>query len=443
MSETLLDALLILLLILANGLFSMTEIALVSARKARLEEHAENGEEKAKVALDLASSPNRLLSTTQVGITLVGILIGAVGNETLGSRLAVLLATVPFLTPYAEGLALAIIVIVVSYLSLVLGELIPKRIALNNPERVAMAMSGIMRAMEWVAHPFVLLLTHSTDLGMRLLRIKPSQEPVVTEDEVMGLIEQGTVTGVFEETEQDMVESVFRFGDRTVDAIMTPRSEIEWIDLDEPLDEIIKQVATSKHTRFPVAHEDLDDVQGFLRGRELLARCVNNETPQLNDLIERPLLIPESMSALKMLELFKQKGVEIAVVIDEYGGTLGIVSLHDILTTIVGDIPDSGEEAESDVVEREDGSLLLDGMIPVEELEDMLDINALPDEERAGYQTLGGLMMSQIGGIPVTGQHFEWQGYRFEVVDMDGRRVDKVLVTPMQDKKQETNGETA
>ena len=202
----------------------------------------------------------------------MGILIGAVGNETLGSRLAVLLATVPFLTPYAEGLALAIIVIVVSYLSLVLGELIPKRIALNNPERVAMAMSGMMRAMEWVAHPFVLLLTHSTDLGMRLLQIKPSQEPVVTEDEVMGLIEQGTVTGVFEETEQDMVESVFRFGDRTVDAIMTPRTEIEWIDLDEPLEEIIKQVATSKHTRFPVGHESLDNVQGILRGKDLLAR---------------------------------------------------------------------------------------------------------------------------------------------------------------------------
>ncbi|HTX78829.1 MAG TPA: hemolysin family protein, partial [Longilinea sp.] len=405
MSETFLEALLILLLILANGLFSMTEIALVSARKARLEEHAEDGDEKAKLALDLANSPNRLLSTTQVGITLVGILVGAVGNETLGNRLAALLATVPFLAPYAEGLALAIIVIVVSYFSLVLGELIPKRIALNDPERVGIAMSGFMRALEWLAHPFVVLLSHSTDLGMRLLRIKPSQEPVVTEDEVMGLIEQGTVTGVFEESEQDMVESVFRFGDRTVDAIMTPRSEIEWIDLDEPQDEIIKQVAASKHTRFPVAHEDLDDVQGFLRGRELLARCVNNEQVELNEMIEPPLLIPESMSALKMLELFKQKAVEIAVVIDEYGGTLGIVTLHDILTTIVGDIPDSGKEPEPEVVEREDGSLLLDGMIPVEELEDMLDINALPDEERAGYQTLGGLMMSQIGGVPVSGQH--------------------------------------
>ena len=429
MSPPLIQFLVIFLLIIANGFFAMSEIALLSVRKVRLEQLEEEGDKRAKTALELASSHTRLLSTVQIGITLVAILTGAIGSAALGDNLAALFSQVPLLQPIANGLSIFIVVLVITYLTLVIGELIPKRIALNNPEKIALTVSGSMKLIETITRPAVWLLGKSTELGLKILRVKPSNEPGVTEDEIMSLIDQGTDLGIVEESEQDMVESIFRFGDRTADGIMTPRTEIEWIDIADSTDQIIQQVAAGRYARYPVCREELDHIQGILVSKELLACCVRDQPIDIPLLLHPALFIPESMSALTMLEQFKQKGAELGVVIDEYGGLLGIVTLHDVLTEIIGEMPDQGGPAEPEILEREDGSWLLDGMLPIEELKELLALKDLPDEDRAGYQTAGGFVMSNLGGVPESGQHFELVGFRFEVVDMDNRRVDKILVS--------------
>jgi len=431
MTDSLGQIIIILLLILANGFFSMAEISLLSVRRGRLEQIEEEGDKRARTALEVSSSHNRLLSTVQIGITLVAILTGAIGSAALGNTLAALLMQVEFLAPIAEGLSIFLVVLVITYLTLVIGELIPKRLALNSPERIALRVSGTMKAIETIARPVVYLLGKSTELGLRILRIKPSNEPAVTEDEIMSLIEEGIEEGIVEESEQDMVESIFRFGDRTADGIMTPRTEVEWIDLEDPVDNIIHLVANGRYARYPVSCGDLDHIQGILNAKELLARCVRDEPIDFATLLKPALFIPESMSALTMLEQFKQKAADFAVVIDEYGGVLGVVTMHDVLTDIIGEISDQGGPAEPEVLEREDGSWLLDGMLPVEELKELIAIKELPDEDRAGYQTAGGFVMSTLGGVPSSGEHFELLGYRFEVVDMDNRRVDKILVSKL------------
>jgi len=432
MSDSLVQILLIIALIIANGFFSMSEIALLSVRKVRLEQIAEEGDKRANTALDLAGSHNRLLSTVQIGITLVAILTGAIGSAALGDSLTTFISQVPILQPFAQGISIFIVVLLITYLTLVIGELIPKRLALNNPEKVALRVSGAMKFLEAVARPVVHVLGKSTELGLKLLRVTPSLSPGVTEDEIMSLIDQGTEMGIVEESEQDMVESIFRFGDRSADGIMTPRTEIEWIDLEDSTEEIIQQVAAGRYARYPVARGELDDVQGILISKELLACCVRDQPIDIPSLIHPALFIPESMSALTMLEQFKLKGDDLGVVIDEYGGMLGIVTLHDVLTDIIGEFPDQSGPAEPEVLVREDGSWLLDGMFPVEELKELLSVKELPDEDRAGYQTAGGFVMSTLGGVPTSGQHFELCGYRFEVVDMDSRRVDKILVNKIE-----------
>jgi putative hemolysin len=431
MSNSLVQILIILLLIIANGFFAMAEISLLSARRVRLEQLEEEGDKRATTALEISGSHNRLLSTVQIGITLVAILTGAIGSAALGNSLAALLSQVEFLVPIANGLSLFLVVLVITYLTLVIGELIPKRLALNNPEGIALRVSGAMKVIESIARPVVYLLGKSTEWGLKILRVTPSQEPSVTEDEIMSLIDQGTENGVVEESEQDMVESIFRFGDRSADGIMTPRTEIEWIDIEEPVEEIIRQVANGRYARYPVCRGELDHIQGILNAKELLAGCVRDQPVDFATLLKPALFIPESLSALTMLEQFKQQAADFAVVIDEYGGVLGIVTLHDVLTDIIGEIADQSGPAEPDVLVREDGSWLLDGMLPVEELKELLALKELPDEDRAGYQSVGGFVMSTLGGVPSSGQHFELLGYRFEVVDMDSRRVDKILVSRM------------
>ncbi len=423
------EILIIFLLILANGYFAMAEIALVSARKVRLQQRADDGDAAAKAALELAENPNRLLSSVQVGISLVSVLTGALGGATLSDDLAIVLARVSWLEPYANSLALAIVVILITYFSLVVGELIPKRLALNNPEKVAAGVAGFMRFLAWLTTPLVKLLSASTDLGLKLLGVKPPVEPPVTQDEIKDLIEQGTQVGVFEESEQDMVEGVFRFGERTIDAIMTPRTEIEWVDLDEPIAEIFNQVLQSTHSRLPVARGNLDNVQGILVVKDLLSCRLMDKPVDLVKMLRPPIFVPDSMTAPKVLELFKGASSHVAIVIDEYGGLLGMVTLHDVFSSIVGVIPESGQEESSEIVQREDGSWLIDGLLPIDELKELIEIEDLPDETRVGYQTVGGLVMSQLGAIPAAGQHFEWNGFRFEVMDMDGRRVDKVLLS--------------
>jgi putative hemolysin len=427
--EPLIGIAIILLLVFSNGFFAMAEIALLSVRKSRLEKLANEGNKRAATALRLARNPNQLLSTAQIGITLVGILSGVLAGSTLSYSFAVTLQNWGIKAPFNHIISYTLFVVLTTYLSLVIGELIPKRLALNDPEKFSLKAAGFMGGLEWLATPLVRLLSKSTDLGLKIMRVKPKPVPTVTEEEIKILLEKGAQVGVFEESEQDMVEGVFRFGDRTIDDIMTPRSDIEWLDLEESPKKLTEQVLSSHHTRFPVGKGSLDNVLGILLLKDLLAARLKNDEVDFEAILTPILFVPESLEALKLLDQFKKSGSEIAIVIDEYGGTLGLVTLHDVLTAIVGEIPLPGETAEPQVIEREDGSWLLDGLLPVEELKDLIDVAELPDEDKIGFQTVGGFLMSQLDGIPISGQFFNWQGWHFEVMDMDGRRVDKILVT--------------
>jgi putative hemolysin len=412
MSGNWVEALIIFFLIILNGLFAMTEIALVSVRKSRLEQKAEDGNKDAQIALELLESPNRFLSTVQVGISLVGVFAGAMGGASFAEKLAVLLDSIPVLKPYSNAISLVIVVLIITYFSLVFGELIPKRLALQSSEKIALASARPMRFLSKLVSPVVTLLANSTDLGLKAMRVKDSGEAPVSDEEIMMLLEQARETGSVQDMEQDMVESVFRLGDRRADAIMTPRVDLIWLDIQEPLDENIQTVLSSSHSLFPVGDGSLDEIIGIVRAKELVGRKLNGEEVQLRDIVIPPLFIPESMPALKVLELLKTPGNRAALVIDEYGGVQGMVTLSDVLQAIIGDVPVPGENYEPQVVEREDGSYLFDGQLQIDELKDILDLDELPEEEHAGFSTLGGFMMNQLGEIPSVGQHFEWAGLR-------------------------------
>jgi len=429
MNTVILEILFILVLILINGFFAMSELALISARKVRLEQRADDGDKGSKTALELLKSSSNLLSSTQIGITLVGIFTGALGGATLADRLALWLAKVPWLVPYASGIAIFIVVILTTYFSLVIGELIPKRMAMNNPEKIASRVSGFMRFLSKAMSPVVHLLAASTDLGLKIMGMSPSKDPPITEDEIKGLIEQGTQVGVFDAVEQDMVEGVFRLNDRSINAIMTPRTEIEWLDANDTPEELLKQIMASSHSRFPVAQSSLDNVVGILNAKDVLEKFVTNTPFNMLELVSKPLWVPENTPAMRMLEMVREGGSHEVLIIDEYGGFQGMATLFDILESIVGEIPSSDDSNESAIIIREDGSYLLDGLLPIDELKDLLDVDELPEEDKVGYQTVGGFVMNQIGSIPTTGQHFHLLNYRFEVIDMDDRRVDKVLLS--------------
>jgi putative hemolysin len=424
------ELLILLLLLIANAVFAMSEIAIVSARKARLQQWANEGDTKARVALELANAPNQFLATIQVGITLVGILAGAFGSATLAKELAVALNGLPLLAPYSQAISFGVVVISITYLSLIVGELAPKRLALNSPERIASAIASPMRGLSRLAHPAVRLLSISTDAVLRLIGIQPSAEPPVTEEEIRVLIEQGTQAGMFEEAEQEMVERVFRLGDRRVSAVMTPRTEIVWLDRNASSEEIRRTIAESVHSRFVIAQGGLDNILGVVHAKDLLARSLGIQAIDLMASLQQPLFVPESMRALALLELFKQSGTHIALAMDEYGGIQGLVTPSDILEAIVGDLPLPGERAEPQVVQREDGSWLLDGMLSVDEFKELLHLSHLPGEDQGLYQTVAGFVIMQLGRIPQAADAFEWEGLRFEVMDMDGNRIDKVLVMP-------------
>jgi len=431
-SNAFLEISILLLLILANGVLAMAEIAVVSARKVRLKRRADKGDRKAKTALELAEEPNQFLATIQIGITLVGTLAGAFGGTTVARKLATLLEDLPYIGPYAQTISVSVVVVIITYLSLVIGELAPKRLALNNAEKVAASLAPIMQTLSKITAPLVNLLDTSTDLVVKLLGVKPSDEPALTPEELKTFLDLGTKTGVIEETEQEMIESVMRLDERRIGAVMTPRPEIIWLDLDEPPEKLREIIAQSEHSRFLVVQDGLDNVVGILRVKELFSKEKKNQkeiryqAEDLQELLHPPLFVPESMSILRALELFKQQSTHIALVTDEYGIIQGMVTHHDILEAIVGFIPaDEYEEPLS--IQREDGSWLLDGMMPTDELKELLDLKELPNEE-TNYQTVSGLIMSQLGSIPSEGQFFEWDNLCFEVVDMDVRRVDKVLV---------------
>ncbi|MEH2041100.1 hemolysin family protein [Nostoc sp.] len=438
MSSITFEILIILVLIIANGVFSMSEMAIVSARKVRLQQLANQGDAKAMAALKLAESPNHFLSTVQVGISLIGILTGAFGGATIANRLAAYVRLVPLLAPYSEPISFGVVVLIITYLSLIVGELVPKRLALNNPEKIASAVAIPMRALSAIASPMVYLLSASTDLILRMLGITASTDPQVTEEEIKILIEQGTEAGTFEEAEQDMVERVFRLGDRPVSYLMTPRPDIVWLDLDDSAEENRQKMVDSAYSRYPVCQGGLDNVLGVIPVTDLLARSFRGEPLDLTIGLRQPVFVPESTRGLKVLELFKQTITHMALVVDEYGVIQGLVTLNDIMSEIVGDVPSTDGQDQPQAVQREDGSWLLDGMLPVEEFLELFGMEEWESEERGSYQTLGGFVITHLGRIPAAADHFEWQSMRIEVMDMDGNRVDKVLVVPKAVKSADT-----
>lgn len=428
-----LEIIIIILLIIANGVFAMSETAFISARKVRLQQRANEGDLKAAAALELAKSPNRLLSTVQLGITLIGILAGAFGGATVAQAVAVYLRAIPWLAAYSDAVALTVVVAGITYLSLVIGELVPKRIALNNPERIAIFMVTPMRTLSTIASPFIHLLSISTEGILRLIGLRPSGEPPITEEEINVLIEEGTQIGTFEAAEQDMVERIFRMGNRRVSSLMTHRPDIVWLEAADTSQEIRQTIYEGTFSRFPVCHEGLDNVLGMVHVKDLLLQCMADQPFDLQAVLQEPLYVIESTSTLKVLESFKKTGKQAALVIQEYGDIQGLITLNDILEAIVGDISSTGDLDNPQAVQREDGSWLFDGMLPIDEFKDILHIRELPEEASGDYETLAGFVLIELGRVPIATDHFEWGTLRFEVVDMDGRRIDKVLVQPIKD----------
>ena len=427
-----LEITLIIILIIANGVFALSEIAIVSSRKVRLEKRAEAGSRGAKAALELANSPTQLLSTVQIGITLIGIFTGAFGGATLAKALAVYLKSIPLLAAYSDAASLFIVVSGITYLSLIIGELVPKKIALSNPEPIAAFIAIPMGFFSRITAPIVWVLSKSTEGMLALLRVKESSEPPVTEDEIKVLMEQGGEHGVFERAEMDMVERIFQLGDMRVNALMTPRTQVDWLDIEDTAEQNYRVLVESGHSRFPIAKGSLDDIVGVIYTKDLVAKGAMSENLELEDSIRNPLYVPKSMKAIKVLEMFKQTGMHIAFVIDEYGGFLGLLTIKDILEQVVGDLPSIHEHYDPDIVEREDGSWLVDGMLPIDDLKELFDLEELPGEDKDNFQTLGGFITSYLGYIPTAAEVFEWNGLRFEIMDMDRIRVDKVLVSKIE-----------
>jgi len=440
MSAAFFEIVLIIVLIVANGVFSGSEISIVSSRKVRLEQLAKRGNKGARKALKLASSPNNFLSAVQIGITLIGILSGAVGGATLASRLQGVVKQVPALAPYSEPLSIGFVVTLITYFSLVIGELVPKRIALNNPEQIACTVAKPMSGLAKLTAPIVHLLSVSTDAILNLLGIRVAEEQPVTEEEIKVLIDQGARAGLFEIEEQNMVNRVFRLGDRSVRSLMTPRPEIVWVDINDPLLDIQREILDSPYSRFPVASEDLDHCLGILSVKDLLTIHLGGNT-NLREAIQTPTFVPESAPALDVLENFRETGQHLALITDEYGSIQGLVTLHDLTEAVLGNLSDQDAD-EPQVIRRDDGSLLLDGLLSTDELKEILQRETLPGTETGNYHTLGGLVISLFGRIPRSGEHFESKGLRFEIVDMDGNRVDKVLVTPIDKEQSEPENES-
>jgi putative hemolysin len=424
------DALIILVLVAFNGLLAMSEIAVVSARKARLRQRAEEGEAGAAAALQLSEEPTRFLSTVQIGITLVGIFAGAFGGATIAEKIGELLQTMPPLAPYGDAIGLAIVVAIITYLSLILGELVPKRIGLNHAEVVAVNIARPMQLLSRISGPLVSLLTLSTDTVLRLIRIRPSQDAIVTEEEVKIMIAEGAEAGVFDEAEREIVESVFKMGDQHVGELMVPRVRMIWLDIEDPPDVNWQIVAGSSYSYFPVAQGDLDQLLGIVSSKRLLADLLTGAEPDIRTMLQQPLFVPETTTALRLMELLRDANPRVGIVVDEHGVIAGMVTPTDILEAIIGELPEPGDVPDPAAVEREDGSWLIDGLLLVDELDELFGVGDLSDDERGAFRTVGGLVMKVLDRLPATGDTVVWRGLRMEVLDMDGRRVDKVLVTP-------------
>lgn len=424
----LVDLIIILLLFIANGFFAMAEMAIVAARRVRLEARAEAGSRGAQTALRLARNPVRFLSTVQTGVTLVGVLMGALSTTAVSAPLAVLLRRIPALSPAAASfIAFASGIAIITFGTLIIGELVPKQIALRNAEAIAVRVARPLALIARIALPAVALLDWTTRGVLRLIGIHRLERGTVSEEEVRTLIAEGMEHGVFHPSEGAMVGRVLRFADRSVRSIMTPRADVVWLELDAGRNDIARVVTEGGHTRLPVGRGGVDDIVGVVHVRDILARALTGEPIALKDLLNPVPAIYEAVTVLQALEILRKAGARFALVVDEYGGVEGIVTLTDILEAIVGDMPEAARAEEPEITERDDGSLLVDGAAAIEDIKLRLGLQALPGEDSA--TTMGGFMLDRLGRVPKTGDKVAYADYVFEVVDMDGRRVDKLLIS--------------
>lgn len=429
MNQVVIEIAVILLLLVANGVFAMAEIAVVSARRGRLRQMADR-DSRAAAALQLAESPNSFLATVQVGITLVGIFAGAFGGARLSAHLAPAIAAWPVLEPYADKIAFGLVVVILTYLSLVIGELVPKRFGLSRPEGIAMAIAKPMQQLSRLASPAVNFLSASTDALLRLVGFRASEQANITEDEVKMLMQEGLRAGAFNRVESHIVHSALELDKLTVRDLMTPRPKIIWLNADEPHETIWHKIVVSGHSNFPVYEGNRDNVIGVVSVKAIYANLAQNIPIKLRDLVVKPLVVPLLPTAVQLLETFKQHRQHTALVSDEFGGIVGLVTLHDIMEAVLGDLPTQDQRSRPTASKRPDGSWLVDGMTPIEEVESVLEKVKFMGDRTTDYQTLAGYVVKQFGHIPKEGETFEAQGHVFEVLDMDGHRVDKLLITP-------------
>lgn len=424
------EIVIIILLLILNGVFSMYEIALVSSSRARLQSKAARGSRKAESTLRLLDQPEKILSTIQIGITLIGIVSGAFGSVALADDVRPLFEKVAFLKPYAHDLSVVTVVAIITYFSLIIGELVPKSIALNNPERIAMMLTPLMRGLTKISYPFVWLLSISTRLVNKILGVKGGEERSMTEDEIKMIIRQSTEQGILEKTETEMIQDVFRFTDKHADELMTHRNDLVYLYTRQSREEVLETIATAHYSRYLLCGETTSDIIGMVSVKDIIGLWRDGAKFDLRPIATEPLLVPETLSANRVLELFKQHKCSFGAVISEYGVIEGVITLHDLAESILGEVPDeNGETDEPGYVTREDGSILVDGAYNVDDFMDEMGIVAFDDLQKEDFNTLGGLAMFLLGRIPVTGDRFDYRNLRFEVMQMDASRVDKLLVT--------------
>jgi putative hemolysin len=421
------DFALLVFLIVINGLFAMSEMALASSRKARLQVMFEAGDDGAGIAMDLQDNPTQYLSTVQIGITSIGVLNGIVGEAAFSDPVAAILQS-HFVIPdrAAHITATALVVLVITFTTIIFGELVPKRVGQMYPESVARVVALPMRWLSRLTKPFVKLLSFCTDATLKLLGIKDNGNRSVTEEEIAASLEEGLDAGVIEAHEHQMVRNVFRLDDRQIGSMMIPRSDMAWLNLEAPLDENLAIIKEHGHSRYPVCRGSLDDVVGVITAQELLQQFASTQSANVENGLQSAVFVPETLSGMELLEHFRASSSQMVFVVDEYGEVQGVITLRDVLEAITGEFT-IAEEENAWAVQREDGSWLIDGLIPVPELKDRLELKVLPDEDRGRYNTLAGLVMMLLGRLPQVTDHVEWDGWRFEVVDMDGKRIDKVL----------------
>ncbi len=425
------DVALLAFLILLNGLFAMSEMALTASRKARLTVMVESGDAKAQAALDLHENPTKFLSVVQIGITSIGVLNGIVGEAAFSEPLAAWLALALHISEKAAAItATGLVVMIITMLTIVFGELVPKRMGQMFPEAVARAVAQPMEWLSWIARPLVKLLSWSTNATLRLLGIHGGPRRSVTEEEIAASLEEGLDAGVIEAQEHQMVRNVFRLDDRPVGSMMIPRNEIVWLDVAAPQDDVLRLIGKAEHSRYPVCRGGLSDVLGIVSAQSLLQQLLRGEPLSLTEQLQAAVFVPETLSGMELLEHFRATSVQLVFVVDEYGEVQGVITVRDVLEAITGEFT-TPTDADTWAVRRADGSWLFDGLIPVPELKDRLNVKELPEEDRGRYNTLAGMVMLLLGRLPQTADAVEWEGWRFEVVDLDGKRVDKVLVTPL------------